>query len=300
MKILYLHDHEKWAIFNVGRLWLENINKVELTFKNYNGIEDTSLFHDYDFVFFGFLNIYFKFKYNLDKSIIAIHDPIELFPEKKYWHFSQPNLERLELLRLAKNVIVISRELHCLLKYYKIDTYLIPTDSLLPLRDKKKMSTTKCDIHSIYNISARKNLKLMMDIKEYCQMQLKLNIHLKEGLNILPENEYINLLDNHEIYICTSFQEGGPLPAMDAMARGSVVLTTPVGQMTEMIEDGKNGFICSTKDEFFDRISLLARNLKMLNEMRIFNLELMYKKRKNGFINKRVMQFLNILRHYQY
>jgi hypothetical protein len=60
---------------------------------------------------------------------------------------------------------------------------------------------------------------------------------------------------------------------MDAMQRGSVVLSTPVGQLQELVKHGENGYICETEAEFIAAISLLAKNLPLLHRMRINSLE---------------------------
>ena len=44
--------------------------------------------------------------------------------------------------------------------------------------------------------------------------------------------------------------EGGPLPVMEAVLAGAAVLSTPVGQVAEWMEDGRSGFICDNYREF--------------------------------------------------
>jgi len=43
------------------------------------------------------------------------------------------------------------------------------------------------------------------------------------------------------IYVCASQREGTPNPALEAASCGCVVVSTPVGNMPELIEDGHNG-----------------------------------------------------------
>ena len=43
------------------------------------------------------------------------------------------------------------------------------------------------------------------------------------------------------IYVCASQREGTPNPALEAASCGCVVVSTPVGNMPELIEDGVNG-----------------------------------------------------------
>jgi glycosyltransferase involved in cell wall biosynthesis len=40
--------------------------------------------------------------------------------------------------------------------------------------------------------------------------------------------------------------EGGPLPVMEAVLAGLAVVTTPVGQTAEWVEDGASGFVVRT------------------------------------------------------
>jgi glycosyltransferase involved in cell wall biosynthesis len=45
-----------------------------------------------------------------------------------------------------------------------------------------------------------------------------------------------------DVYVCASRSEGTPNPCLEAAACGVPVVTTPVGNMPELIEDGVNGF----------------------------------------------------------
>ena len=72
------------------------------------------------------------------------------------------------------------------------------------------------------------------------------------------------MIDSFPIYVCTSWQEGGPLPAMDVISRGGVVVTSPVGQVQEMITHGESGFICRTDSEFEGVLTELFANPSFL------------------------------------
>ena len=65
----------------------------------------------------------------------------------------------------------------------------------------------------------------------------------------LPEGAYLARLAAGDVYVCASFMEGGPLPVMEAVLAGLAVVTTPVGQTAEWVEDGGNGFVCRTAAE---------------------------------------------------
>ncbi|GJG85848.1 hypothetical protein tb265_10290 [Gemmatimonadetes bacterium T265] len=65
----------------------------------------------------------------------------------------------------------------------------------------------------------------------------------------LGEAEYLARLAGADVYVCTSYMEGGPLPVMEAVLAGLAVITTPVGQTAEWVRDGENAFVCRTYAE---------------------------------------------------
>lgn len=309
-RILYIYNIEGWAVCNVGKLWLGGLNDIETTFLCLN----TSLGHDkdrlaeirledYDFVWFGYFLLYVEFckRYrrilDLNKIVVSIHDPMELFPICEDWKSKEMNQcaqDNGPLLRGLKHIVVIDKEFQFKLLEHNIKTHLIPTMSLIPPVEADNLKTVKCDILNVSGVDARKNFELLNSIKEHCKdKEPKVRFREKIGTDyLLPIDTYVRLMDNHEIYICTSFMEGGPLPAMDAMNRGLVVLTTPVGQIQEIIEDGKNGFICRTQEEFIEKIIFLSENLDILQKMRVASREAIREKRNKALIQGKVSALL--------
>eukprot|EP00913_Durusdinium_trenchii_P013432 g12613.t1 len=49
-------------------------------------------------------------------------------------------------------------------------------------------------------------------------------------------------------YVCASHFEGTPNPAIESAACGCIVVSTPVGDMPDLIEDGRNGFLMPQRD----------------------------------------------------
>lgn len=63
-------------------------------------------------------------------------------------------------------------------------------------------------------------------------------------LEWIPHEEVQHYLNQLKLLVMPSYTEGGVQAiALEAMACGTPVLTTPVGGITELIKDGKNGFI---------------------------------------------------------
>lgn len=67
------------------------------------------------------------------------------------------------------------------------------------------------------------------------------------------------------VYVCASRSEGTPNPCLEAAACGVPVVTTPVGNMPELIRDGENGFFV-TRD--VDEIAARLRRLRDDPELR--------------------------------
>ncbi|HET9132888.1 MAG TPA: glycosyltransferase [Gemmatimonadales bacterium] len=79
-----------------------------------------------------------------------------------------------------------------------------------------------------------------------------------------PWEEYAADLLASDVYVCTSTMEGGPLPVLEAVMAGVVVLSTPVGQVSDWVEDGRSGYLCRTVDEFVTRLHAYATDRDLL------------------------------------
>jgi glycosyltransferase involved in cell wall biosynthesis len=51
-----------------------------------------------------------------------------------------------------------------------------------------------------------------------------------------------------DVCLVTSRQEGGPKAVLEAMATGVPLVTTRVGQATELVADGQNGLLADVED----------------------------------------------------
>ncbi len=302
-KILYIYDVEFWAIHNVGIFWSKLINDYyDFTFiplEKYENIDKSK----YDYIWWGYSLLINSIlpKYRIRKvipkviikklllpynNISVIHDPCELFPQKEHWKQSSPQLNHLKWFN---KFAVISNEMQHILSNYEYDCLKINTDSLLSIRKKNDLINKDLNCFSKAYDYPRKNIQLFNEIKEYFKGNIKLNGYF--GRILLSEKEYIELIDKHNCYICTSWQEGGPLPIMDAIKRGCVILSTKVGQTDEIIKDGYNGFYCTSYDDFLDKIAYLNNNNSTLFQMQSNSLKMA--KNKNILIRNQLLKFLS-------
>ncbi len=282
--VLYVYDNENWAIHNVGRLWLASMPGVRATFKSEDEISRVDVL-SHDLVWFGFLWPYLRAcnrrlvrAKDLKRVIVSIHDPVELFPQRPDWKSvditlrgcRQTGLRSWFALRMLTSLttVVTSQEMKTALHRFGLSPLVLPTMSMLPVTAAPGPPGEKLVVTAVFQDSPRKNRALFEEIRKVCELTLPVTFRLKVGREIWEEGRYSEFLGESDLYLCTSFQEGGPLPAMDAMARGAVVLTTPVGQTQEIVEDGTTGFICTSADQFVERIAELNSDHDRLLHMK--------------------------------
>lgn len=72
-----------------------------------------------------------------------------------------------------------------------------------------------------------------------------------------------------DVFVFPSFHEGLPVAVMEAMATGLPVVCSNVRGNTDLVRDGKNGFLCQVTDadEFAKRIENLLSNEALRSEM---------------------------------
>ncbi|MFA4890436.1 MAG: glycosyltransferase family 4 protein [Candidatus Paceibacterota bacterium] len=72
-----------------------------------------------------------------------------------------------------------------------------------------------------------------------------------------------------DIFALSSLWEGCPNALLEAMAYGLAPVSTEVGGATEIIEDGKSGFLVPVgdKDAFFNKINILINNSGLRNQI---------------------------------
>jgi glycosyltransferase involved in cell wall biosynthesis len=296
-KILYIHSG--WAIESVGKLWFSGQEHCQVTFlKTRSALLTPGYLEKFDLVWYGYSSLYSQHPVSLERAIIAVHDPVELFPERPDWK-ENPVLkpEHRERLAKARAVVVISREMQEILQRNGISASRLPTRSTLPLRETATIPAGQgFGFLSVGRIYRRKNFEQFRRIaaplsKRGIPSYLKCD-HFASGLPA-----YLRLLDRYPVYVCTSFQEGGPLPVMDAMHRGAVPVSAPVGQALEIISHGENGFICRTDDEFIDIVARLAADPARLAELRRNALASIASSRSKNVVSDSVQGFLISLLH---
>jgi glycosyltransferase involved in cell wall biosynthesis len=87
------------------------------------------------------------------------------------------------------------------------------------------------------------------DIEDMKRMAEKLGIQqYVRFTGRVSEEEKISLYRSHHIFALPSYGEGQPLSILEGMAAGMAVISTPVGSIPEVIQDGQNGYLIQPGD----------------------------------------------------
>ena len=79
----------------------------------------------------------------------------------------------------------------------------------------------------------------------------------------------IDAYNDADIFLLPSYEEGFPLTILEAMAAGLPVISTPVGAIPEVIENGINGFLIPPRNSqaLAEKLILLVENRKLRETM---------------------------------
>ncbi len=125
------------------------------------------------------------------------------------------------------------------------------------------------DAHG-YNV---KRMYLIEKIRSLCGDKIEFISPLEHEI-IIPGSDMRNFYIKGDVYLCVSHSEGNPLGPMEAAACGLTIITTDIGEMSSFIDNGKDGFLITEKDEdkivdkFVNYLIFLDDNRQVLQSMK--------------------------------
>jgi glycosyltransferase involved in cell wall biosynthesis len=90
------------------------------------------------------------------------------------------------------------------------------------------------------------------------------------GIDDIPytQQDMNKIYNQSQVYLCISESEGGPNPLLESAACGCVPISTDVGYVSRLIDDGESGFIVErTAEAFTKKINFLRTNPDALHLM---------------------------------
>lgn len=285
-RVLFLYNEPGWAIHNVGRDWASLLADThDVTLQQF-GRHEALRAGDWDHVVWGYSTLRYSGRMLLESLshrplawlrwqspapnfAAVVQDPSELFPEVPDWKRAPV---RIGHLRRFARLAVTSNEMQDVLAGLGLRATKVNTRSLLPLRDRAGIVQEPLRVFTRAQVYPRKDLPRFEALRRRFAGTIERFDPILGG-QVLAEADYARQIDAYNCYVCTSWQEGGPLPLMDAQRRGCVVLTTRVGQTDELIADGVNGFFCASEAEFGQRLEELRADPARLRAMRLNALE---------------------------
>lgn len=327
---LYVFDHEGWAIHQVGKTWQAAIQDLatfemmplslarKLPPRRLSDYRDTVLGYSAMLDGRGYKGrcpedlrvqsnvratyrevrlksgLFYDRTAGADKlrrGLAVLHDPIEIFPQSPDWRSFRPDVSRL---RRFSGVAVTTNELAAVLRKRRIGAVLVPTLPDVLVREDSEVVMEPARPISICSVYPRKDVPLLMRVAErWNGVGGRAPFTPVLGRSERSRAEYQSLLDRHNVYVCTSWQEGGPLPLMEAVCRGHAVVTTSVGSVDRWVKHGENGFICRSEDDFVGALEKLDGSPRLLQRMRRASLSVA-RQRAHDPVRSQVSEFLRL------
>ena len=110
------------------------------------------------------------------------------------------------------------------------------------------------------------------DLRSYVR-DLQLPLERIDFLGHVKNTQKIKTFANHHVYCLPSYTEGMPTSVLEAMAFGLPVITSPVGGLADMFQDGKMGFLCKgiTPAEISDALEKLIEDRALMLRISQYN-----------------------------
>lgn len=128
----------------------------------------------------------------------------------------------------------------------------------------------KCGSNVLFLFAGKYDLEKQKEIRE--AETLYKNVR---HLGYLEKNEFITVRLTSDIYVLPSYAEGLPIAMLEAMASGLPVISTKVGSIPEVIEEGVNGFLITPGDfrALAEKIVTMANDKTLRQKMGKRNVE---------------------------
>jgi hypothetical protein len=188
-------------------------------------------------------------------TVIAHHGPtFSQFDESyvaKAATTAQRNLEHAQVrLPQFRRIICVNRRLHEFAKIFNPESVLLPAGVNLEVfpyqkpRAHKRLVVGWCG-----QLAATENTKgygaVLLPLRYLCDDQFEFRLNVRDHSDPLSREEMREWYADIDVFLCTASTEGTPMPPLEAMACGRPVITTPVGDLPDIVQHAHNGILVS-------------------------------------------------------
>lgn len=264
-------------------IFCEDYDLIHFLWRGYISLIDRQEMHNYcESLGFSFED--FKKKYILNKNItFAVCDELYLSGEDE-WRTE-------EVMKYGNNYFVTSQKLYEIYQNFSkkpqkiihdgVDLRKYIPKNLDRLKDietvrigwtgnsKFKDSEGDTDMKGVEGI-------IKPAIKELQDEGYKVELNLADrNIKTIPQDEMPNFYNSIDLYVCTSKNEGTPLPVLEAMAMGIPIISTDVGVVGEALGEYGKKYIMKnrSKDELKDYVKNIIKNQQDFENISKENLE---------------------------
>ncbi len=150
---------------------------------------------------------------------------------------------------------------------------------LLSVGELSKRKNHKVVIDALKKIDTT-NVKYLIvgkgDLREYIEKKIR-GLNLENCVQLLGfRSDIKELCYAADVFVFPSLQEGLPVALMEAMAVGMPVVCSKIRGNTDLIEEGKNGFMCSPYDAagFAKGIERVIQDINLRKKMETENIKI--------------------------
>jgi glycosyltransferase involved in cell wall biosynthesis len=184
-------------------------------------------------------------------------------------------------------VVAISRELYNDISLLNPNTYYIPNavDETIfqPRTHEGDFTVGWCGQKSTGGFGEKKGKEgrpkydikgyelILQPLMEALKGKVKFKINCRNHKNALSRKDMAEWYKDIDCFICTSLFEGGPFPVLEASASGKAVISTTVGIVPELIQQGYNGYLIEKpmkREDLPDVINRFKQCIKYLKKER--------------------------------
>ncbi len=249
-------------------------------------------------------SIFSKLKYNYSglNSIICVSRSVQNDFSKM---LNRKNIDKLKVIHdCVSEDILHTKESLNIRERYNIEPNKLIVGNIGNHTKAKNLETFINVADKVVNKMNRKDV-YFVQIGEFSKLTEPLIQSVKQkglGDNFIFTNKIKNassLNRQFDLFLLTSEREGGPTSILESMLLGTPIISTEVGVIPEIIENGINGFFEPVKnhDLLAEKVSLLLSNKNLQNQFSLRNVDLVKKEFLAPFIAKETfLEYSNILK----